>query len=239
VHWSQNAVTAIATPGARTEITVSLTAAQALGNVALRIVPEIDPYVDVTPTVLANVRAGDTYTIRISVAPAANAPLGLFDGTIQVREQVARRGLGRVYPRPLPVSVLIRGQDDEVAGTDADGNEVWDYVDQYIDSTLPGDANTAVRSASRQYARALQGGLLNAADQTLSLDYATRTDRATECVFHLRPQDAYDLLTDLEAAILNTVLRSRAFLMFSDQSAGQVFRSAPFAERGASCVAEQ
>jgi hypothetical protein len=137
----------------------------------------------------------------------------------------------------LPVHLLIR-EEEGIEGTDSDGNAVWDYIDQYIDTNYPGNDNEALRSAFRQYSRALEGGLINASDKEMSLHYAVASDRATECAFDLRPHDASNMLSDLEAVILNTQTRSGAFIMFSEQSAGQVFPSASISQRGASCIAE-
>ena len=81
-------------------------------------------------------------------------------------------------------------------------------------------------------------GLLNADNKDLSLQFAQASDRAQECVFYLRPEDANEVLSDLEAVILNTETRSKAFLMWGDQSGGQVFPGVPFSQRNTSCVAE-
>jgi len=235
VNWAPNLVNATVAPGQRAEIQVSFNAVEALGNVSLRVVPEIAPYVSVSPSTLNNVKAGDSFTIRITVQAAATAPLRLFEGTIQVRQMTTGPGNGRVFARPLPVHVLIREQEG-IAGVDADNNGVWDYVDQYINTTYPNEPNTRV--ALRQFSRAIQNSLLHADDKSLSLRYAEDSDRATECVFFVHPQDADKVLSALEAAILNNATRSRAFMMFSEQSAGQVFQSAPISQRSASCIAE-
>ena len=235
VHWSPGSVNAIVTRGQTVELQVSFDAVQALDNVYLRVVPEIAPYVSVSPSALNNVKAGDRITIRVGVQAAANASLGLINGTIQVREITSKPGQGRVFPRPLPVTVLIK-DEERVSAPDADNNGVWDYIDQYIAATFPNDPPTRV--ALRQFARATEGALLHADNKAASLQFAEAGDRAIECVFSIRPQDAAQILSELEAAILNTKLRSRAYLMFSEQSAGQVFKTAPLSEGGASCVAE-
>ncbi len=235
VHWTPDAVNAVVGQGERTEVQASFDAVEALGNISLRVVPEIAPYVTVVPSTLNNVKAGDRITIRISVQAATSSPLRLFEGTIQVRQTTTGPGNGRVFARPLPVHVLIREQEG-IAGVDADNNGVWDYVDQYINATYANDPNTRV--ALRQFARAIQNSLLHAADKSLSLRYAEEGDRAIECVFSMRPQDARKVLLELKATILNNATRSRAFMMFSEQSAGQVFQSAPISQRGASCIAE-
>ena len=128
--------------------------------------------------------------------------------------------------------------EEKIADIDSDNNGVWDYIDKYINTKYPGPDNNQLRSASRQYARAIQGGLLNADNKEISLQYATASTRATECVFYLRPQDASGVLSDLEAVILNTMTRSRAFLRSSEQSAGGVFPIVPFSQRSTSCIAD-
>jgi hypothetical protein len=235
VHWTPDTVNAIVEPGGHTEVEVSLNAVKDLGNVVLRIVPELDPFVDVTPSTLNNVKAGDMVTVHITIQAAASTPVGLFDGTIQVRQKTSKPGKGKVLARPLPIQVLIR-REEGIAGVDADGNGVWDYIDQYINTTYPD--SDSLRAALRQDTKAIEGGLLHADDKNQSLKYATDMDRAIECVFFLRPDDADKVLAELEATILNNKVRSRTFIVFSEQSAGQVFPSAPISERGASCAAE-
>src|SRR5438132_8571577 len=66
VHWTPDAVNATIARGGRTEVQVSLNAVETIGNVYLRIVPELAPYVDVSPATLNNVKAGDTVSVRIS-----------------------------------------------------------------------------------------------------------------------------------------------------------------------------
>lgn len=235
VYWEPTEVNAIVTRGGQTEVMATLKAVGALGNVYLRITPEIKPYVDVSPSTLNNVKAGDTIPIRITIHAAAASPLRLFDGTIQVRLQTDKSAKGKVLARPLPVQLLIRGQE-ELAGADTDGNGIWDYVDQYINSQYPNDDR--LRAGLGQFANAMQGGLLHAADKNLSLGYAADGDRAIECVYFLHPNDADTILSDLQAHILNNKTRSRAYIMFSEQSAGQVFKSAPYSQRGASCISQ-
>jgi hypothetical protein len=237
LNWSPNSVSAIVTRGGRTEIQVSLNIIESVGSVALQIAPEVDPYVDVIPATIGNARAGDAIPIRIIIQASATGPLGSFDGTIQVREQVTGQRQGRVFARPLPVHLLIR-EEQGVPGPDSDGNGVWDYIDQYINTVFPGTQNASTRSAARQYARAIEGGLLNADNKARAIQFAAASDRATECMYYLRPQDAAAAIADLEAAILNTQLRSKTFVMWSEQSAGQVFPSVPFSQRATSCVVD-
>lgn len=237
VRWSQPAVDAAIPRGSHKEIAVSLDALETIGSVDLKVVPELSPYVDVVPSAVQNLVAGDVVPIQISVHADPNAPLRSVDGVIQVRAQVTRRGNGRVFSRPLPVRILIQ-EEEGVVGTDSDGNGVWDYIDQYINTKYPGTENQEMRTAARQYARSIQGGLLNADDKQMALQFSSASDRATECIFYLNPENAADVLRDLESAILNTETRTKAFFMFSEQSVGEVFASTPFSKRSDSCITE-
>jgi hypothetical protein len=173
--------------------------------------------------------------VRLTIHASPTASAGLFSGTIQVRART-QRGQGRVFARPLPITVAIQAAES-IPGIDANSNGVWDDIDHYIDSNY-GSASPNQRAALRQFSRALEGALLNAASKNSSLLYAVASDRATECIYSLRPDDAGRVIQDLKAAILNNRVRSRAFLMWSEQSAGEVFRSKPKSQRASSCITE-
>jgi len=237
-QWNPAALNAIVPRNGQTNVNVSLNALEALGNVTFEIVPELNPYIVLSPSGATDIHAGDTIPIRVTFRAGVDAPLRLFEGNIKVREETTRTGKGQVLPLPLPVYLIVRAAEDTIASSDTNTNGVWDYIDQYIENTYPGTENHQVRAGARQYARSIEGGLLNAENKTLSIQFAQSADRAMECIYSIRPQDARQLISQLEAAILNTPLRSRAFGMFSDQSAGQVFRATPFSERSASCFEE-
>lgn len=234
VHWSPDAINVTVELGASETVVVSLNAVEDLGNISLRLAPELKSVASISPSNFSNVAAGNTITVTVNVAVPTSAAPGLFDGTLQVRGQPNKKGKTRVLARPLPVNILI--QEPQLRGVDADQNGVWDYIDTYIKSQYEG--NAPLITALRQYAKAFQGGLLNAEDRDASLGYAYDLDRAIECVFYLRSDDAYDVLEDAKAVILNNKTRTETWLVFSDQSAGQVFPSTPYSERASSCVAE-
>jgi hypothetical protein len=236
VHWNPDKVNVIVARGGETNVVVTINTLKALGHVSVAPVPEFAAYVTVSPTVITNLIAGESFQLNLQFNVAAGAPLGAYDGTVQVREIVSRKGKGRVFPRLLPVSIIIKEANETIGSSDTNTNGVWDYVDQYIDTTYPGIENQGVRSAGRQFARAIQGGLLNAENKGLSIQYASASMRATECMYSRRPQDSREILENLEAVILNTKLRSQAFVMFNDQLSGQVFRSRSISEGSSSCV---
>ncbi len=107
-----------------------------------------------------------------------------------------------------------------VAGADADADDVRDDVETYIDQTY-GDAPT--RDALRQFAKAAQRTMLDAADAGLSATHAVERFRALECLMARRPDDFPALFAELRARILNTTLRTNASL----QADGHVAAATP------------
>ena len=235
IHWTPDAVTANVTKGGEPEnVPITLRAVEDLTDVVIRVVPALSRYVTVTPSSIPSLRAGESMVIHLTMRAPAEAPDALVTGTLQVRRRVAGRGQGRVLARPLPVSIAIQ-DTQSIAGADRDANGVWDYVDSYLEQNY-GTVSPAERAALRKFAAALQAALLNASDRVQALQRAEDVDRATECLYGVQPVDAGRTLEDLKSAILNTPTRSRAYLMWSEQSAGQVFRARPRWQRTASCV---
>lgn len=146
---------------------------------------------------------------------------------------LAQTPVGSEPTREIQSTVL---QTESLSGTDTDNNGVWDYIDGYIDTAYPKDEK--LRAGLRQYARSIQNGILNAHNKNLSLQYAMESDRAQECIAFLRPNDFNAVLGGMEAQMLNTAMRTKEFLVWSEQSAGEVFPSAPISERDKSCVTE-
>lgn len=126
----------------------------------------------------------------------------------------------------LLLNLTACGSDDDtpadttatVAGVDADNDGVRDDIETYIDQTYSGGTDGPTRNALRQYAKAAQAAMLEAGDQARSVIHAEERFRAIECLMARRPSDFPKVFSDLRARILNTDLRSKAYL----QADGQV-----------------
>lgn len=120
-----------------------------------------------------------------------------------------------------------------VAGVDADADGVRDDVETYIDQTA---ADVPTRNALRQFARAAQASMLDASNASLSATHATERFRAIECLMARRPADYPTLFTDLRARILNTALRTTAYLQADGQVAALVPSLQPADQWAAACA---
>ena len=60
--------------------------------------------------------------------------------------------------------------------------------------------------------------------------------RASECLHYIHPEEAYQLMRELKAEILNTSDRTYAYLDSSRMLGGGSFPSAPFSKWNQSCT---
>jgi hypothetical protein len=81
----------------------------------------------------------------------------------------------------------------------------------------------------------MQAAILAANNPAASADAATNLQRAIECLYFVRPNDARAVKNNLKAELLNTLERSKAYLRFSDQLGGQSFPNTPLSELQSAC----
>lgn len=143
---------------------------------------------------------------------------------------VACSGGGGSDPASQPAN---NTPSESLAGVDTNNDGVRDDVEQYINTTYANSAKT--RNALRQSAKALQGAILDANDKRKSLQHAEETDRASDCIAYVRPNDYVQVAREMEARIANTDERLRAYLAYNKQLEGQMFPQAPFDQRKAGC----
>lgn len=108
-----------------------------------------------------------------------------------------------------------------LAGIDSDSDGVRDDVQRYIALTYPGSEKN--RAALTQYAKSEQAALLDAGNREASIAHSREAQRAIECLFFVRPDDADSIHSDLQTKILNTKERSEAYIKANGQLGGQVF----------------
>ena len=104
ITWTSAHVSQVFAQGETVNIPVSFQAGKALTDMTFRVVPELAPYVSVTPASIASVPKDDLVFATLSFAPADDAPLGAFDGTVQLQSTSAPK---ETYAKPLPVELAI------------------------------------------------------------------------------------------------------------------------------------
>lgn len=106
-----------------------------------------------------------------------------------------------------------------LAGVDSNGNAVRDDIERYIALTYPADTDVGTRAALTQITKAAQAGLSDASDQAASLTHTQDEIRGLECLMFQRPDDYYPIFVSFRAEILNTMDRSKAYLLKDQQVA--------------------
>lgn len=231
VNWSLPSLNSIVPAGGSRQVTFMFEASEDIGNITFRVVPELLPYVQISPAAISNVVAGSSTVINVTLKAGLTTQSFAVNGVIQAR---AASGAQKVFAQPLPVQLMIRV--NPIADFDADGNGIWDYVDQYINTTYANDPE--IVPALQQFARSFQAALLDAKDADLSLQHSGEADRAIECIFSYRIRrgaEAAEIIEKLKAAMLNTRERSLADAIFSEHSAGHVFANVPVGQERTSC----
>ena len=228
VTWTPSSVTQIILPGGTDTISVSFTASKNLTNVTIRVVPEVTPFVDVTPSSFPAVAKGETKTLQLALsAPIADPLLGSFvrKGTIHLQRGTT------TLARPLSVSIFGLPPDPgevgeaTLEGIDSDGDGIRDDIQRFITLTHSDSART--RAALGQYAKAMQVALLDAGSKTDSIKHSRAAGHAIDCLYHVRSDDAFDVSGELLAQILNTDERNLTYFQYDAQLSGQFFPSTP------------
>jgi hypothetical protein len=229
ITWTPSEVVETIAQGQTKTITVSFSSDEDLANVAVFIVPELSPYVSATPSSFSSISAGVTTTITLTLSAATDAPLGTIEGTLQLKDNSGKSQ--KTYAQPLPITLIIQ---ESLAGIDADGDGVRDDIEQYIALTYPDSQKT--QAALTQYAKVAQTTLVDADDKEASINHAKERSDALDCLTYIHGiDDAITIHAELRAQILNTKLRSEAWIMADGHLGGQVFRSTPMEERKLLC----
>ena len=109
-----------------------------------------------------------------------------------------------------------------LAGIDSDGDGLRDDVQRYIYMEYE-DPQT--REALVNIAKVDLQSLLQANDPESSIQAFEYAMRASECLFYIMPDDAFEASQRLRAQILNTTERSAAYMRSSSHAGGLSFES--------------
>lgn len=264
VTWQPASISAEVARGYGMTLRATFTSSTALRNIEFRISPELQPLLHVSPSSLARVRKGQSVDLTLTLSASTSTATRLFQGAIQVREgrerdedrSRARRDGDRgdegrdsesekVLAKPLPVSVLVTvvplppdpgdAGKQTLAGIDSDGDGVRDDVQRYIVLTVPDSARA--RGALTQSAVAMQSSIGDSLSKEASLQRVAQEVSAADClVFILGTNKASTMLGRLEAAVLNTPERVRAYFQAARYASGQVFRGVAAEDAGRTCA---
>ncbi|MFH1155662.1 MAG: NEW3 domain-containing protein [Pseudomonadota bacterium] len=246
IAWNPDRIAIEQKQGTQSTLQVAFTSTRHLDGVAVRISPELLPWLSVAPGAIDTIEAGETLQLTLLVQVPSDAAASNHDGTVQLREQVGGKLRGTLA---RPLSVILRiieaagdnglppdpGEEGKntLLGIDSDTDGVRDDIQRYIYFSYTDEE--AVRLALTQVAMEYQGLLAKADDAEAAMEHANRMSRHGECLHYLKGRESGDIIAALKAEILNTKERSLAYIQYNKKLGGYVFRGKPLKEWRNSC----
>ncbi|MDY7092621.1 MAG: hypothetical protein SX243_06580 [Acidobacteriota bacterium] len=234
ISWEPESVFLPVVRGESTSISASFTANTNLGQVELRVVPELAEFVSVIPSSPLTINRGTTTQVELTVQAGTDSILGVLEGTVQVRKLGHKP---KNYSRPLPINIEIQpfplppapGEAGKVTveGVDSDGDGLRDDIQRFIAFTYPDEPVT--RAALSQYGESFQDTLVQAVDRQSAFSLFMATLRSDRCLKGLiGVEEGETLRKSIKAQYLNTAERSDAFFTFAELLGGSSWGGAAF-----------
>lgn len=104
ITWTPSKISETVSPLESKSIVVSFTSSENINNVAVRVVPELQSYLQTQPSIFSSIQAGITVNLTLAISIPADASLGNYDGTIQLKSTGKS---AKTYAKPLPVTLYI------------------------------------------------------------------------------------------------------------------------------------
>lgn len=126
--------------------------------------------------------------------------------------------------------------DETIEGVDTNDNGIRDDIERWIALTYRDSEKTRLALTQAYYP--LQNFMIHARDGDRDAVYndMTALQRATECVYYVRRNDANNLLEEIESLIINTSERVYAYRDSSRMLGGGSFSSKPSSKWSSSCT---
>ncbi len=246
IVWAPDSVAVELRPGNSVLVSLTFTPNQDLPQGNLRVVPALEPFLQLSRGSFQDLVQGQATAIEILLSVPPDAEPAILQGTLQLRDGIGPGAKNLAKPLQITLTVLEPGPGGglppdpgeegkaTLEGIDSDGDGIRDDIQRFIALTHPDSEK--LRAALTQFTRVVQEALLVRDDKALSLNAASSSDRAIECIDFLLGSGAADVTNELLAEILKTVERSRAYLTYDAQLFGGIFPSAPLSQWRSSCA---
>jgi hypothetical protein len=236
IVWAPDSLAVELRPGNSVLVSLTFTPNQDLPQGNLRVVPALEPFLQLSRGNFQDLVQGQATAIEILLSVPPDAEPAILNGTLQLRDGIGPGAKNLAKPLQITLTILEPGPDGglppdpgeegrlTLEGIDSDGDGIRDDIQRFIALNHPDSEK--LRAALTQFTRVVQEALLVRDDKALSLNAASSSDRAMECIDFLLGSGAADVTNELHAEILNTVERSRAYLTYDAQLFGGIFPSA-------------
>lgn len=226
VTWDQESVSVLVVKGDQREVGLTFTSAWTLGDVYLRVVPEIEPFVSVEPSDVFRVRRGDEVPVSLTISADAAEEFGTLAGALEVRSVwpwwwdlgwLFKKKLTLaldLQPFPLPPDPGEAGKAT-LDGIDDDSDGVRDDIQRFIAFSYPAVDQAQIRHVLSRYAESLQ-------DRYYATNVQAAVELSNENSFHLSCgeeaigdlRETVDIRRSIRARMYNTDERIRHYLAY-------------------------
>jgi hypothetical protein len=245
ISWNPDNIEINQSQGTQSIHSLTVKSTKDLQDVIVRVVPELQPWVSVSPSSIEAIQNGENLELILTINVAPDAIVGQYDGVIQIKQATVGKNQ-RVIAKPLPIILTITEYNNEnlppdpgeagkatLLGVDSDSDGVRDDIQRYIYFTYPNDEK--IRTALTQISIEYQGLLSQASDHDAAFNHATRMARHGECLFFIQGETSLETRAALKAEILNTRERSIAYINYTNTLGGEIILGAPVQDWKNSC----
>ena len=102
IQWSPKEITQTLRQGESSTLNVTFTSDINLSNVKLWVVPELQPFISVSPEVFSNITAGIKNSTTLTITVPVNTEPGIYDGTLHLRVG------NKTYPQTLKILLEVK-----------------------------------------------------------------------------------------------------------------------------------
>lgn len=101
IAWKPPSLSLMVGAGQSTAVEATFTPSANASGVTVEVVPELAPYVSVSPSSFASVEKGVNYAVTVTASATSTAPLGLHEGTLHLKQGK------KTLAKPLPIGVEV------------------------------------------------------------------------------------------------------------------------------------
>src|SRR3989344_340755 len=235
IYWSKPVLDVTLFPGDTVVKSVQVFGRSNLGRANVYVTGSLMGVISLNKSYLDRVYVSSVDSLVITFHVPESSRMGvlsgevyLWDGPVFVEQRLRLRIRIGLPPDPGVLGKQTLG------GIDSDEDGVRDDVQRYIAFLFEDSAKT--RAALYRYAKVTQDFIVQTTDKNTVVANAINQDMASDCLFYIRPQDAYKIIPEVRSVILNTLERSLAYIKADSKLSGVVFEGVPFLKKKEQCA---
>jgi hypothetical protein len=230
IEWEPESLEIRQAEGTVKAYTLQVNFNKAATDVVARVVPALEEWISVNPVSFGDVSKGDTIELELIVSIPSGETAANHGGVMQLRGGKNQNNLAK--PLHLNLTIVPETSDglppdpgeagkETLLGIDSDLDGVRDDIQRYIVHTYPDQPNLqkALFQVARSYTRTFEPDLT----REDAYEISQIEDQAIFCLRYFDWRAAGERLDALNAEMLNTIDRSKQYLLYDSLLGGMTF----------------